>query len=319
MLVRKILGIVINFIAAAAAITGFIIIRNSITIVDFIRYFTLVTNTLIIVFSIISIGYYAESIIKKGKEVVLPKGLFALKIIVASCALVTFLTVVCYLQPTIPNLSNPKSLLFWNNLFHHYIAPLTFVLAIIFLDLDKKYPFKLSVFGFSMVVVYMAYAVPIANIGPKWWGEPQFPYDFMNMAEMSWKAFILLPAFLLGATGLGMLVWLLNRICYLIFIGEEVKEAEITEEEKEIEAVVEVTEEDKDEVNKVIKTGYNGPRIYHVSRREDGKWQVKFANGKKAIKLFNTQSEAIVFAKKLAKSQYGSIRVHSLKGKIRKA
>ena len=42
-------------------------------------------------------------------------------------------------------------------------------------------------------------------------------------------------------------------------------------------------------------------------------------NGQKAIKLFNTQAEAIVFAKKLAKSQEGSIRVHSVKGRIRKA
>ena len=61
-------------------------------------------------------------------------------------------------------------------------------------------------------------------------------------------------------------------------------------------------------------------KIYHISKRkEDGMWQVKFANGVKAIKLFNTQAEAIVFAKKLAKSQDGSIRVHSLKGRIRKS
>ena len=59
-------------------------------------------------------------------------------------------------------------------------------------------------------------------------------------------------------------------------------------------------------------------RVYHVAKREDGMWQVKFANGQRAIKLFNTQAEAIVFAKKLAKSQLGSIRIHSLKGRIRK-
>ena len=117
---------------------------------------------------------------------------------------------------------------------------------------------------------------------------------------------------------LSFLLWLLNRICFLIFIGEEVSKEE-TEEEKVIDEKVEVTEEDQNQVNDIIKTGYNGPRIYHVSKREDGKWQVKFANGKKAIKLFNTQAEAIVFAKKLAKSQDGSIRVHSLKGRIRKA
>lgn len=65
--------------------------------------------------------------------------------------------------------------------------------------------------------------------------------------------------------------------------------------------------------------GANGAKIYHISKRkEDGKWQVKFANGSKAIKLFDTQAEAIDFAKTLAKNQEGSIRIHSVKGKIRK-
>ena len=321
MTARKILGIIVNLIAVAASIVGFVIIRSDLAknLVLFIKYFTLVTNTLIIIFGLISIGYYIDSIIKKDKEHPLPNGLFALKNIVSVCALVTFLTVVCYLQHTVPELKDPSNSAFWNNIFHHYVAPLAFVCGLIFFDLDKKYPFKLSVFGFAVVVIYMAYAFPISNIGPEWWGQPQYPYAFMEYSKMTWKLFIIAPAFLLGSVAIGMIVWLLNRICYLIFIGEEVKEEEITEEEKEIEAQVEVTEEDKEEVNAVIKTGYNGPRIYHVSKREDGRWQVKFANGKKAIKLFRTQAEAIVFAKKLAKSQYGSIRVHSVKGTIRKA
>jgi hypothetical protein len=58
---------------------------------------------------------------------------------------------------------------------------------------------------------------------------------------------------------------------------------------------------------------------YHISKRaEDGKWQVRFANGQKAIKLFGTQAEAIDYAKTLAKNQEGSIRIHSKKGKMRK-
>jgi hypothetical protein len=47
-------------------------------------------------------------------------------------------------------------------------------------------------------------------------------------------------------------------------------------------------------------------------------WQVKLATGQKAIKLFSTQEEAINYAKGLVKTQGGSIRVHSLKGKMRK-
>ena len=48
-------------------------------------------------------------------------------------------------------------------------------------------------------------------------------------------------------------------------------------------------------------------RNYHVAKRPDGKWQVKFAGGEKAIKLFGTQAEAIAYAKKLAVNQEGSI------------
>lgn len=59
-------------------------------------------------------------------------------------------------------------------------------------------------------------------------------------------------------------------------------------------------------------------RNYHVSKREDCKWQVKFAGGEKAIKLFSTQAEAIAYAKKLAENQEGSISIHKKDGKMRK-
>ena len=59
-------------------------------------------------------------------------------------------------------------------------------------------------------------------------------------------------------------------------------------------------------------------RNYHVSKREDGKWQVKFAGGEKAIKLFSTQAEAIAYAKKLAENQEGGISIHKKDGKMRK-
>lgn len=60
-------------------------------------------------------------------------------------------------------------------------------------------------------------------------------------------------------------------------------------------------------------------RVYHISKHLSGTWQVRLANGEKAIKTFKTQREAIDFAKALVKSQGGSIRVHSKKGILRKA
>lgn len=56
-------------------------------------------------------------------------------------------------------------------------------------------------------------------------------------------------------------------------------------------------------------------RVYHVVKREDGKWEVKFAGGEKAIKLFDRQDEAIVYSRKMSKNQKGAMLVHNSRGK----
>jgi len=58
----------------------------------------------------------------------------------------------------------------------------------------------------------------------------------------------------------------------------------------------------------------DGTRVYHVAKREDGKWAVKFAGGDKVIKLFKTQAEAIEYTKKMADNQDGKVLVHNSKG-----
>ncbi len=60
------------------------------------------------------------------------------------------------------------------------------------------------------------------------------------------------------------------------------------------------------------------PRVYHVSKQQNGKWQVKLAAGERAIKLFETQDEAIAYAKSLVRTKGGSIRIHGVSGKLRK-
>lgn len=64
----------------------------------------------------------------------------------------------------------------------------------------------------------------------------------------------------------------------------------------------------------------DGVRVYHISRSKlmSKYWQVKLAGGEKAIKIFPTQAEAISYAKELVRKQGGSIRIHSMKGQLRK-
>jgi hypothetical protein len=60
-------------------------------------------------------------------------------------------------------------------------------------------------------------------------------------------------------------------------------------------------------------------QVYHVKRRaSDGKWEVKLSKGEVAIKLFNTQKEAIEEAKRLSESTGRGMVVHGLKGQFRK-
>lgn len=58
----------------------------------------------------------------------------------------------------------------------------------------------------------------------------------------------------------------------------------------------------------------DGTRVYHVVKRPDGRWEVKFAGGDKAIKLFKTQAEAVAYTKEMAKNQDGKMLVHNSKG-----
>lgn len=58
-------------------------------------------------------------------------------------------------------------------------------------------------------------------------------------------------------------------------------------------------------------------KTYHVSKRNDGVWQVKYAGGEKAIKLFKTKDEAMEYTKKMAVNQDRAIIVHASKGKFK--
>lgn len=79
------------------------------------------------------------------------------------------------------------------------------------------------------------------------------------------------------------------------------------------------SEADSKGAKKVGKLYKGKPRVYHISSRaDDSKWQVRLANGERAIRVFDTQQEGIDYASHLLKTMGGSIRVHSKKGTIRK-
>lgn len=80
------------------------------------------------------------------------------------------------------------------------------------------------------------------------------------------------------------------------------------------------TEETAPAAEEATPSQLDKPRVkcYHISLREDGRWQVKLSKGARALKLFRTQAEAIAYAKEKAKNQEGYITIHKVSGKIRK-
>lgn len=70
----------------------------------------------------------------------------------------------------------------------------------------------------------------------------------------------------------------------------------------------------KKEIQKEPTNTATVTRTYHVVKRADKKWEVKYAGGSKAIKLFDTQEEAIEYTKVMAKNQDGAYLVHNSKG-----
>lgn len=103
-----------------------------------------------------------------------------------------------------------------------------------------------------------------------------------------------------------------------------IKKAEAKKEEKkpDTKKAEPAKKEDARKTQTILLQNEDGQtyaKAFHVSRRPElNKWQVKATGSDKALKLFNTQKEAIEYANQLAKNQNVSVRVHSKEGKIRK-
>lgn len=73
--------------------------------------------------------------------------------------------------------------------------------------------------------------------------------------------------------------------------------------------------EEKEEKEVTVESK-NTRKVYHISKRAtDNKWQIKFANGEKAIKLFDTKQQAVDYCKTLADNQDAGMIIHPSKGK----
>ena len=203
---------------------------------------------------------------------------------------------------------------FWINT----AAPLLAVISFLFTEFEPKFHFAWSFFCLLPSVVYFAVMLPLLFNGAV--GVP--PYFFMDvkgqdaLSVSMWTGGLILFSFLIV-----VILFLVRKGLSIFLFGREEPRIELDSKKEK---------EGNDRHPKVLKivSGKSGTsskavratddRVYHISRHLSGKWQVKLASSVKPIRLFKTQGEAISFAKELTKTQGGSIRVHSLLGKMRK-
>ena len=292
----------------------------------FFQYFTNSANVLLGLSALISL--IACIVAAAGKRY---GGFVAgLKLVAVTATTVTMITVLAYLAPkegwwVVTDYSY--------NLLVHIVAP---VLGLVSFIVENKPRLKwpAAFLGIIPVAAYAGIMVPMVNNAG--WNDP---YGFIAINnDAFWINIVVIAAYLVGSFLIALILLLLHNIGSKE--SEEVLEKEADSaveneqkpEEKAEEKSEEKTEEEPQEEQKESAEGAKNDgesaqpeakpavirRSYHISKQPGGKWQVKLANGGKAIRVFDTQSEAIAFTKGLVESRGGNYHIHSVKGKLRK-
>jgi hypothetical protein len=253
-------------------------------------FYTNDSNILAVISSFLMVVFFTISLFKK--DIKLPHWLGLLNLMSMLGVLLTFLVVVCVLLPM-----DGGGMFGDEFIFLHLLSPIAYVLVFAFLNKDYRYVWTDS---FYTIIPVLLYGIVILSLVGT--GKIEAPYPFLSFDDPLILVVSVL-GILIGTWLLGLLfIWLSNGLGNLIN-GRNVDEAKDSNPE---------APEAKDE-------GNNDVRTYHISRKPFSKeWQVKLANGEKAIKLFSTQKEAIAYAKDLVDKNGGSIRIHSMKGSLRK-
>jgi hypothetical protein len=307
--------------------------------------FNFFTNDSNILLGISSLLYLVFGLMNFKKDS-LPKFVTLFRLIGSTATLVTFVVVVTILGP---QFGFTKFLFDIEGgfLFLHFVCPLLSLLSFVFFENDNRLGLWNSVYTMIPTILYGCVWIVLELIDVKF--QDVAPYPFLKIYGVPpYQPILYVFGMFLGTWALGILHLFLHNLFANKEVtnvsapvkeetpsaanGEKSEDSAAIGKAKEDDVVVvedsednEVQEEEEEikaeEAAKAANpTGYqNGPRVYHIAKQGDsGKWQVRLATGQKAIKLFDTQAQAIDYAKSLVRTQGGSIRVHSLKGKLRK-
>ena len=287
-------------------------------------FFTILSNAYLALTSLVMIPYQVFSIRKQENQV--PLWLMVVHFTAVVSVMITCLVTLFFLMPTRANNGNdPLDLIAGLYFLVHLAVPVLAMLNFCVLMVEPTLQFRWTPFGLLPLIAYaIFYMLNIkfefaSVIG----GDGKAYYDWYGLFGSGdiGKMVIVVLIMLFASYLISFVLWLMNMICRHLFKGYDDDEGEEITLEDEEPTIKEIPESEKKttSVSHLDHKYKDGARTYHISRHLlSQQWQVKLAHGEKAIKLFATQAEAITFAKGLVKTQGGSIRVHSLKGKIRK-
>lgn len=344
---RKIdlISLCLNGLIALLVLIGFILLFITGDGFSAFKMFTILSNLYVGLATIGMFVFQLRHYLNEKAEI--PSWIKVIKFTAVVAVFITFIVVITFLTPTMAGKDDGSVAMLYkgSNLFFHIIVPI-FSIGNFALEYEPRLKFKDTFFAVIPVVAYGFFY--IINFYAKGVSAADFskdaPYDWYGLIGdgSALRIIIVILIFIVGSYLLGLIFFLYNLIFRHIIVGYDNDEGELLEvevedsssEEPEENETVEQTKQEesievKEEIDETSKTktttkgGNNkykdGARTYHIGRHLiSGKWQVKLANGEKAIKLFDTQKEAIDYAKGLVKTQGGSIRIHSKVGKIRK-
>jgi len=212
------------------------------------------------------------------------------------------------------------------------------LVLIINIAVKAKKKNKCAIVPFALFVSILAYLLVVPRALPEWLAEGVAPESLVFTTGAAVVVIVFLVLFVLAFVDMALPTRKqlraekeLDEEVYevveekptrgphdapVLYSDEEVEDEESLEEVSEAERkVAEKPKAKKAKAKETEKAEKEYDRIYHIMKRaKDDRWIVKIAQSRKAIKIFDTQKEAIAYAEILASNNNGVVRVFASKG-----
>ncbi|MCQ2795415.1 MAG: DUF2188 domain-containing protein [Bacilli bacterium] len=337
----SLINMIVNFILIGLEAAGMYFFAKTQTFdVNSLRYYTVLTVFVTSLGAALMIWANIVSFIKKRDCT--PRLFYTIRYLSAVMSLITIVTVAAILVPK----EGAGSLISLDGgfVFLHFVCPIVSVLQFMCFEIEPKAKFKKTFEPFIGTILYAIGIISALFAIKATQGveaaKTFAPYFFFLITPELSADYLLnigvAASVLVIAYVAAVLLWLLNRMFHAIFVGEEYIPASAlktpvkgtSKGKKKTAAAPAAPVKSGNAFTSYLKkkvafgdgsTVVSGP-VYHISYhdRRLHTWKVKTENAGRALKVFPTQKEAIDFANACVRKSGGSIRVHSMLGKIRK-